>query len=160
VDEIAHLAQQLDQQLRADAKEVHPALVEQRGLAAALEHLVDNFRRRTGLAVEFTARTLDRAPAPVEASLYRAVQEGLSNVARHAKATSVVVELERSEGELRCIVRDNGVGLRGSRNRRSAREQGIGLTTMRERLRSVGGRLELRPASSGGTEVVAAVRGA
>ena len=84
----------------------------------------------------------------MELAVYRVAQESLTNVMRHADATAVLLSLERVDGALRLVVRDDGRGIDGER------DAGAGLAGMQERALHIGGRLRVHPAPGGGTEVV------
>ena len=87
-------------------------------------------------------------------ALYRITQEALGNVAKHAKAKAVEVRLARADGKVRLTVSDDGVGFNPARNRDSS---GVGLVNMRERVRQMGGKLELESEPGQGTTIRAEV---
>jgi signal transduction histidine kinase len=91
----------------------------------------------------------------VEIALFRIAQEALNNVAKHARAKSVVISLERQGSEYVMSVVDDGVGLRAGEKR--AGRPGLGMVTMRERAQAVGGRLSVEPCPSGGTQLIVRV---
>ena len=121
------------------------------GLAAAVDWLARDFQGRTGIVcnarVPSHAFPLDRDRAT---AVYRVLQEALSNVERHARATSVEVVLTQSTAGVDLVVRDDGVGITGRQARSAA---SLGLTGMRERAQSMGGRLGVTGSSGRGTTV-------
>jgi signal transduction histidine kinase len=162
IDEIEGLVVSFDQQLRGHARELYPIALEDGGLGVALQQLVDAVRTRTGLSVEFTDSTTDRAPSDVETCLYRAVQEILNDAANRPEVTAVTMAMARIGTRLLCSVRDNGAA-----KARTVREAGAvaggepvagpDLIGIRERLRNVGGAISVRSARPSGTILVLSV---
>ncbi len=109
-----------------------------------------------GLAVRFKARGLgsERLPPAMETALYRVVQEAMTNVVRHAKATRVDVLVERSDGRVMVMVEDDGVGFEPDRAQQG---EHFGLLGLRERAEALGGTLTLESAPGAGTTVVVEV---
>lgn len=135
-----------------------PALYEL-GLVTGVETLCARVERESGLRVELVSdpdcETI-RDPARIE--LYRSLRELLHNVEKHANARAARVEVRRDEREARVAVEDDGVGLvRSNAGRDRDPDGGFGLSGMTERLRTLGGRLELGPCPGGGTRAVAIV---
>ena len=132
------------------ARELRPAALDDLGLAAALRTLVDEFGRRAGLAAELTLGrgALDGLDEERHLVVYRVVQEGLSNVARHADATGVLVSVAADGAATVIRIDDDGAGFdqRGT-------PVGLGLAGMRERAVLAGGRLDVRTAPGRGTLV-------
>lgn len=123
------------------------------GLEAAIEHELAQFRRTSGIAshlgMDQRARDLHLGDEQILA-IYRALQECLSNILRHSRATRVDVILRALPGTLTMVVSDNGVGIqRGSRGK----PDGYGLRAMRERLASLGGKVSVKSVRSHGTSV-------
>jgi len=153
-NEIGGVRQLLDQvefQLRRLAHELHPALLTDLGLRPALEFLADGVAARSGLVVGIEGALPQRLSHAVELCLYRCVQECLNNVARHAQASHVRIQLRSRGDALEVRVRDDGRGF--APQRLDAPARGMGLTGMRERLRGVDGELDLRSRPGAGTEV-------
>jgi len=131
----------------AIATRLRPDVLDDLGLASALSEVAGDVERTAGVVVE---RRLDRELGElgeeVELVLYRVAQEALTNVARHAAAQRVLLELVRDGDAVVLRVRDDGRGLAGA-------AEGTGLRGMRERALLVGGRLEIHRATPRGTEV-------
>jgi signal transduction histidine kinase len=141
------------QELRALAVELRPKALDDFGLAAALERLVDTYSRRTGLTVESHLGGLaSRLPEPVESALYRIAQEALTNIAKHAGASAVSVVTRRDSGRLTMMVEDNGTGFEAS-----APAEGLGLVSMRERAELLGGSLRVESSPDHGTTLIVEV---
>jgi len=130
---------------------LHPPMLDELGLVAALEDFVRGFAERTGIEVELEITLPDRfrLPQSVETALFRIIQEALTNVHRHAGATTAQLSLSSDEtdapGHVVVSVKDNGCGLTGARNAEGVpqRRAGLGLIGMRERLRHLGGRIDV-----------------
>jgi signal transduction histidine kinase len=139
------------QDVRRLAVELRPKALDDFGLVPALERLTQTFSEQTGIRTELEARVGDeRLPGEVETTLYRTVQEALTNVVKHARATRVSVVVTRKGGGVSAVIEDDGVGMAESRGGNS----GIGLLGMRERVALVGGRLEVESAPGAGTTLV------
>ncbi len=133
--------------IRAAARELRPALLDDLGLVPALRALADDFARTTGLRVTAKLAETSGLSAEAELALYRSLQEGLSNVARHAaEVTSVEIRLGRGPDCVTLEVRDDG---RVGDGTDPERPPGTGLVGMRERLAAVGGSVELERTASG-----------
>jgi signal transduction histidine kinase len=153
LDELRETVTDAIRDLRALAVELRPTALDDFGLQAALERLVDTFGRRTGLAIELLVSDVEqRLGEQVETGLYRIVQEGLTNVAKHAGAAHVSVILRGHEDGLSLIVEDDGRGFDQSRP-----AQGLGLVSMRERVELLGGNLRIESSPGQGTTVAVEV---
>jgi signal transduction histidine kinase len=136
--------------LRAIIVELRPAALDELGLRAALEALLDRHREQDGLAIEADLGLPDSSTGPgrfqdeLETAIYRLVQEALTNVAKHARASAVGVTIGRDGGEMAVEVRDDGAGFDPD-----AVDQGFGLAGMRERVSLVGGRLQIESDEQG-----------
>lgn len=120
--------------------ELRPPMLDALGLAAALEWYGKQFSARSGIAVSLVAHQPDmRVAAQVEIALFRIAQEALNNVAKHARATAVEIELRCPPGECVMTITDDGVGLGEAQNPADERRFGLGMMTMRERAQAVGG---------------------
>ena len=140
------------EEVRRAVMRLGPAILDEIGLAEALERTCDDFAERTGLAVE---RDIDAGGAPLshglEGALYRIAQEALTNVARHAEASAVSVELGAEGDAIRLVVEDDGKGfVPGS----AETSRGNGLSGMRERAELSGGSLVVTSAPGRGARLV------
>jgi two-component system, NarL family, sensor kinase len=157
VSDIEATLEQMSHEIRAISYLLHPPALETFSLAEALEAMATGFARRTGLDISFRlegwSESWDRL---AEAALYRAAQEALANVHRHAHATQVRITLiSRPKGFLHLVVDDNGVGV--GRADGTARAGGVGISGMEARLRELGGRLSIRQRACG-TRIAASLR--
>ncbi len=150
VDELRETVVNAVQELRALAVELRPKALDDFGLSPALERLIDTYSRRTGLTVDSHLDGLEpRLPEPVESALYRIVQEALTNIAKHAGASTVSIVTRRDEGRIVLIVEDNGTGFDAA-----APAGGLGLVSMRERAELLGGSLRVESGTEQGTTLV------
>jgi signal transduction histidine kinase len=136
--------------LRALIAELRPAALDEIGLRAAVEGLVERTASTQGLditaeiALSSDAVGAPRLPPEVESTAYRIVQEGLTNVAKHAEAAKAEIEIAEADGRLEVAVRDDGRGFEPT-----APRTGFGLTGMRERVEMLGGTLAVESSPAG-----------
>lgn len=137
--------------LREIVVSLRPDILEQLGLAAAMEHQAKDFEAHTGIQCQLTVDA-DGVPLSAErdTTLLRVFQETLTNVARHAHATQVKASLRVENKELVLEVDDNGRGMALPELRKP---NSFGLVGMRERIAPFGGRLQILPSPLGGTSV-------
>jgi signal transduction histidine kinase len=143
---VVQLREELDQaleELRELARGIHPAILSDRGLVPALEAAA----ARSPVPVQLSA-TEERLPPPVEAAIYYVVSEALANVAKYAQASSVTIEVARSDGRAVLAIADDGVG--GADPAR-----GTGLRGLADRVAALDGRLHVDSGPSGGTRIYA-----
>ncbi len=142
------------QDVRRLAVELRPAVLDDFGLVPALERLTDAFADQSDIRVDFhSALGEKRLPSEVETTLYRVVQESLTNIVKHADAHNISVSLARRATTVAAVIEDDGAGF----DPRAVREEGVGLLGMRERLSFVDGRLEIESRPGAGTTIVAEV---
>ena len=142
------------QDVRRLAVELRPKALDDFGLVAALERLVETFVEATGIAVDFESQLGDeRLSSEVETTLYRIVQESLTNVAKHAGAHRVSILLVRRATTATALVEDDGHGFDDEDELRG----GMGLAGMRERIALLDGRLTIESTRGSGTSLVAEV---
>jgi len=153
VSEVRDLVRSTLQDVRQLAVELRPKALDDFGLVAALERLTLTFEEQTGIDVEFQAAVNERLPSEIETALYRIVQESLTNIVKHARAGRVSIVLTRKGDTASVVVEDDGVGFEPGR----ARDGGLGLAGMRERVGLLGGRLRVESRPGAGTTFVAEV---
>ena len=141
--------------VRNITNDLRPALLDDLGLLPALRSLVAEFGERQRLPISFEAP--DALPVlsdDAEVALFRAVQEALSNVARHAAGASVRVTLLNPQARVRLVIEDAGPGFAGDAVLTRAAEGGhLGIAGMRERITALGGRLEVRSSEGAGVRL-------
>lgn len=138
---------------------LHPPLLDEMGFISATRWYAKGFAQRSGIEVNLILPAeMDRLPAPAEVALFRILQESLTNVHRHARASSVEIEVVRIQNEIMLKVQDNGCGIPAGtlrKLRESAGAGGVGLASMNERVRELHGVLQVQ--SLQGTTVRATI---
>jgi signal transduction histidine kinase len=155
MDQLDGVLQQSIRELRTLSYLLHPPLLDEAGLGTALRCYVDGYIERSGIAVDLDVTSdFGRLAADIELVLFRIVQEALTNVSRHANSPTACIQLRRhhsATGEVVDLtIEDAGRGMPQASGRASAgtakaigTRQGVGLASMRERLREIGGRLAI-----------------
>lgn len=139
--------------LRRLITELRPATLDQLGLVAALEDLVERVRHSAGVELAPDLRIdPERLDPELETVVYRLVQEALTNIAKHAAASSAELRIRGEEARLDVLVADDGRGFDPTRE-----YSGFGLTGMRERVELAGGELQIESRPSAGTRVMASL---
>jgi signal transduction histidine kinase len=139
---------------------LHPSVLDDLGLVTALDSLVTDFRRRHHVAVEFRHNGHDRRLQPeTERAAYRIVQEALTNIARHATATSGTVHLSTHPASLTITIEDNGAGFDVADVERPGKRRGLGLLSIRERVTGLGGTVRIESAPGQGSRIEVALPG-
>jgi signal transduction histidine kinase len=139
------------QSVRRISTELRPGILDDLGLVAAVEWTAEEFEARTGIECYVSLPEADLEMDGEHATaLFRILQEALTNVARHAKATQVIVRLSEEEGDLSLEVRDNG---RGIPEEQFASGRSLGILGMRERALLLGGGVTINSAPGTGTSV-------
>jgi signal transduction histidine kinase len=145
----------LSRDIHGLSRRLHPSTLDDLGLVAAIESESRVFFDRGGPPVDVAASgSFDDLPKGNQVALYRIVQEALRNIYKHSGADEVRIRLSREGGNVRLSIADNG---RGFDDRSPASNGGIGLASMEERVRLMGGRIEIRSAPGQGTTIVIAV---
>jgi PAS domain S-box-containing protein len=152
VREIQDRVEDLSDVVRHLAYQLHPSILDDLGLPIALQRLVDDFTARSQIQGSFGHRNIPAAvPQEIATCLYRVTQESLNNVARHAEASRVDVELTGSRSVLTVTITDNGVGFDSEQPRNGS--HGLGLLGMKERVALVHGDIQVMSAVGKGTRV-------
>ena len=151
------LLQEISNEIRTISHLLHPPLLDDVGLQSALEWYIEGFSERSKVHVDLDLpEDFGRLPRNLEITLFRVVQECLTNIHRHSGSTTAGVRVERSENEVRLEVRDSGKGIPAETQvtLASGKLSGVGLRGMSERLRQMGGQLEVH-SNGKGTKVSA-----
>jgi len=137
-------------EIRTIAHLRHPPLLDELGLRSALIEYVDGFVRRSGIQVGLDIPgDLGKLPQEAEITLFRIVQEALTNVRRHAQSPQAGIQIHRESNEISMDVRDGGRGM--ARTDEVPPGLGVGIPSMRERVQDIGGRLEIYSNEDGTT---------
>jgi signal transduction histidine kinase len=148
--ELAEIAQQALKEMRLLVYELRPSALEHDGLVGALQQRLEAVEGRAGVKTHLTADDMLDLPGPVEAGLYHIAQEALNNALKHARASTITVQLRMENDRLELKVADNGVGFElETVNGRG----GLGLVSMRERTDQLGGSLSVLSRPGQGTTV-------
>jgi signal transduction histidine kinase len=148
LSEAIHLLDQSIAETRTISHLLHPPLLDEAGFSSAAKWYLDGFAQRSGIAVKADLpNNLDRLPKPVELGLFRVLQESLTNIHRHSGSSRAEVALKLLPDKVILEVRDFGHGIPPERLKNFQAvgiNFGVGLAGMRERLRELGGQLEIR----------------
>jgi signal transduction histidine kinase len=148
LSETGEIADSCMNQIRSASFLMHPPQLGEADLHHAILWLAEGFERRSGMRVRLELAPLrHRLPIDLEAALYRMVQEGLANILRHARGSSVELVLCVSEQKLRLILANHVTIQDESASTMAAR--GVGLDSMRERLEEFGGNLHVTSSKTG-----------
>ena len=151
--ESRELADAATRELRTLSYLLHPPLLDEMGLTAALRWFVEGFVKRSGIQVSLEiAQEMERLSSPLETALFRVVQESLVNVHRHSQSPTAEIRLVDDEGWIELEIRDHGRGLPP----KADDQLGVGISGMRERLLQLGGSLTIE-SNPNGTTVLARI---
>ncbi len=154
VRESIALVQQLSKELRTTSHLLHPPLLDESGLPSAVCWFVDGFAKRSKIPVDLEiAPDLGRLPRELETTIFRMVQECLTNIHRHSGSPTASIRIARNSNHVSVAVRDRGKGMSADNYRNSFGPitPGVGIQGMRERVRQLGGHLQIHSGSSGTT---------
>jgi two-component system, NarL family, sensor kinase len=148
------LAEQTSREVRTISYLLHPPMLDEEGLAFALDLYLDGFAQRSGIRVDLSiAPEIGRLSRELETTLFRIIQESLTNIHRHSGSETAAVQMYRYPGELVLEIRDTGRGMAPEILERTQRGAsiGVGIAGMRERLRQLGGELQIESSAQGTT---------
>jgi signal transduction histidine kinase len=129
---------------------LHPPLLDEAGLPSAVRWYVEGFAERSKLPVDLEiSPDLGRLPKEMETTIFRIVQECLTNIHRHSGSPTASIRILRNDQEISVEVRDHGKGMPSPGSAPSSVKTGIGVQGMRERVREWNGKLEIRSGSDG-----------
>ena len=152
------LAEQCSREVRTLAYLLHPPLLDERGLPAAVGWFVEGFTKRSGIEVTLNMHDVGRLPEAIERSLFRVIQESLTNVHRHASTATASITLTATVDEVALDIEDQGRGLRDQaphpQGTLRPETLGVGIQGMRERTHELGGRFDVAFTDSGTTVCV------
>lgn len=154
LQEVRKMAREAMYDMRLLVFELRPFLLEKEGLASALRARLAAVEGRAGLKTEVFVEGERRLPIEIEEGLYRIAQEGLNNVVKHAKATEVRIHIQYREDTIRLEMVDDGVGFD---TRIANGNGGLGLTGVQERVKQLGGSLEIASTIGNGTHLTVSI---
>jgi signal transduction histidine kinase len=154
LEDSAALVEQTTGRIRNVMADLRPPVLDDYGLLAALRWHSERFAARTGIGVTVLGEDIAPRLCPAaENTLFRIVQEALTNVSKHAQAVQVTVTVEADDAAVRIVVADDGVGFDPRQLAASGERKGWGLLTMTERAEAMGGKLEVGSAPGCGARV-------
>ncbi len=155
IRESISLVEQLSKELRTVSYLLHPPLLDEAGLPSALSWYIEGFSQRSGIAVHLEVPpNVGRLPRDMEMTIFRIVQECLTNIHRHSGSKKASIVLSRSGNSVRLQIQDEGQGMPVSRNgkaRPTAIRSGVGIQGMRERVKQLGGAFDIHSDENGTT---------
>jgi signal transduction histidine kinase len=154
VSDSVALAQEMNKEVRTVSYLLHPPLLDEAGLASALRWYVEGFSQRSKIKVDLDLpEDFGRLPQDWEIAIFRTVQECLTNIHRYSGSSVANIRLARSDGQICLEVQDKGIGISPEKLHEitDAGTPGIGIRGMRERMRQLGGQLEIRSNGQGTT---------
>jgi two-component system, NarL family, sensor histidine kinase UhpB len=143
--ETRNLVRQLGEEIRTMSYLLHPPLLDEAGLADALQWYIRGIRERSGLSTELTVdENLGRLPREAELLFFRLVQEGLTNIHRHSGSGTAVISIQRGRDDIWLEIQDAGRGMPPEKLREiQSQGGGVGIRGMRERIRPFGGHMNI-----------------
>lgn len=149
-----HLVEKAVKIVHNFARELRPTMLDDLGLIPALQMYLKDFMADTGIRVTLdTTAKIEKSTSVIRTVLYRIAQEALTNVARHSKASTVVVRIAPREDVIRMTIKDNGNGFQVTGKGKSRKKNRLGLIGMRERIEMIGGTFMVDSAPGSGTTV-------
>ncbi len=149
LQEAENLVYEVIEELTFLIQEMYPLALKEKGLATSLREYVFDWEARTDIQVQMSIENDRRVQLDVEQAVYRAIQEALSNIARHSKATFVKIKLDYSDTQIAATIEDNGCGFNPD-----SRQTGMGLRTIRERMETLGGSMQIQSVVNKGTNLM------
>jgi signal transduction histidine kinase len=149
------LAERCSREVRTFAYLLHPPLLDERGLPAAVRWFVEGFTKRSGIQVTLNLHDVGRLPGPIETALFRVIQESLTNAHRHASTATASIHLTTTADAVALDIEDQGRGRRHQVPHQHStplpETLGVGIQGMRERIRQLGGTFDIAFADTGTT---------
>jgi PAS domain S-box-containing protein len=148
--ELQQMTSDISTGVHALSHELHSSTLEYLGLVTGMRSWCKEFGQRQQLEIDFESQDISKLPRDISLCLFRVLQEALHNAAKHSGANRIEVQLAERSGEIHLVVRDSG---KGFDTESAMRSQGLGLTSMQERVRLVGGTIALNSKPLGGTTI-------
>ena len=159
LEDSIELVEETTKTIRDVMAELRPSVLDDYGLIAALRWYGKRFSDRTGISLKLKMDEMSfRLAEKVESALFRITQEALTNVAKHANASELVLSFEESDGLFRLIIADNGKGFDYSAVSKAEVRTGWGILNMKERTQVLGGQLQIDSEPGKGTSVIIEIR--
>lgn len=141
------------------AVELRPALLDDLGLVAAAQRYIENYSQKYGISadINFSGLSRERFRPEIEITLYRILQETLTNIAKHARATHVKVTLKKTRRKINFSITDNGVGFTPESLRASPANNSLGIFGMRERVALLAGSFAIQSSAGAGSTITVVI---
>jgi signal transduction histidine kinase len=153
VGQIEGLLNQVEKHLRRYSHELRPTILDDLGWLPAIRFLAEGVSKRADLPIHIDANFFERLPGANETTLYRIVQEALTNAVKHAKPSNIWVRAWKENSAMCCSIRDDGVGFDCRLLQAPSGRKGLGLIAMQERVSAIGGTLRVESCPGRGTEI-------
>jgi signal transduction histidine kinase len=153
VEDTQNLVQQLSREIRTTSYLLHPPLLDENGLSQAIHWYMQGLAERTDMDIELSIpENFGRLPADLELTIFRIVQEGLTNIHRHSGSKTATIRLSRSADSVLLKIEDHGKGISPEKLVAiRAQRTGVGITGMRERVRHLKGVMDIQSNGTGAT---------
>jgi PAS domain S-box-containing protein len=153
VEDTQNLLQQLSREIRTTSYLLHPPLLDENGLSQAIHWYMQGLKERSDLDIELSVpENFGRLPADLELTIFRIVQEGLTNIHRHSGSKTATIRLSRSADSVLLRIEDHGKGISPEKLAAiRAQRTGVGITGMRERVRHLKGVMDIQSNGTGAT---------
>jgi PAS domain S-box-containing protein len=153
VEDTQNLVQQLSREIRTTSYLLHPPLLDENGLSQAIHWYMQGLTERTDLEIELNIpENFGRLPADLELTIFRIVQEGLTNIHRHSGSKTATIRLSRNANSVLLKIEDHGKGISPEKLVAiRAQRTGVGITGMRERVRHLNGAMDIQSNGTGAT---------
>jgi PAS domain S-box-containing protein len=157
LDDNAKMVEEISSEIRTMSHLLHPPLLDEVGLSSAIRWYIEGFAERSKIeTVLDIPEKMERLPPNMEIAVFRAVQECLTNIHRHSGSSSCSVKISRDDGNLLVEVKDSGRGIPEAKQLTLPASGGVGLRGMQERIRQIGGNMEI-DSSPQGTVITARI---
>ena len=153
IERIEQLLKEVEKHLRRYSHELRPTILDDLGWVPAIRFLAEGVSKRASLPIHIETTLSQRFSSTTETALYRIVQEALTNVVKHAKASHVWIRAWAEKQMLCCSIRDDGAGFDSHLAQSRGGRKGLGLVAMQERLNAIGGTLQIDSSPGQGTEI-------
>jgi signal transduction histidine kinase len=154
ITQIEDLLNEVEKHLRRYSHELRPTILDDLGWIPAIRFLAEGVSKRANLPIHIETKLTSRLPGTAETTLYRIVQEALTNAVKHAQAKNIWIRAWFKDNVLHCSIRDDGAGFDPHAVQASGSRKGLGLVAMRERLSAIGGTLWIESSQRRGTEIL------
>jgi len=154
IDDTTSMVDEMSRQLRTMSYLLHPPMLDEAGLVSAVKWYLTGFTNRSSIQVNLDCSELGRLPSELEITLFRLIQESLTNIHRHSGSKTALIRIHRNDVLLDLEVTDQGRGFNVRNTSDAPVRYGVGIPGMKERVRRFGGALEIA-SSPGGTTVKA-----